>query len=256
MTGLTVLVVDDEPLARRRLIRMLAKIDWVEHVDEANDAIEAKLKIKKLCPDILLLDIQMPGGSGFDVLEQLTAEPPAIIFVTAFDQFALKGFESNAIDYLTKPVDAARFSVAMHRAKSAINARAQTDRIVELQEMIASLKGALKTQYKQTIDFWVKSLGEFIRINQDSIIRFQAERDYVRIHVLGASYLYQETLTSLEQRLNADEFVRIHRSNIVKREAIVKIKKNAFSELTLVLSDGSEVRVGRTYAKNMRIQFK
>lgn len=256
MTRLNVLVVDDEPLARRRLIRMLGKLEWVDRIDEANDAIEAQLKIKKCCPDILLLDIQMPGGSGFDVLEQLTSDPPAIVFVTAFDQYALRAFEANAVDYLTKPIDAARFSIAMDRAKAVASSRIQTDRIAELQEMIASLKGALRTQSRQIAEFWVKSLGEFIRVTQDNIIRFQAERDYVRIHVSGTSYLYQETLTSLEQRLDSDEFIRIHRSTIIKRTAIVKIKKTTFSEMIIVLSDGSEVRVGRTYAKNMRVNLK
>lgn len=256
MTKLSVLVVDDEPLARRRLIRMLGKLEWVDRIDEANDAIEALLKIKKCCPDILLLDIQMPGGSGFDVLEQLASDPPAIVFVTAFDQYALRAFEANAVDYLTKPIDASRFSIAMDKAKSVASSRIQTDRIAELQEMIASLKGALRTQSKQTAEFWVKSLGEFVRVSQDNIIRFQAERDYVRIHVSGTSYLYQETLTSLEQRLDSDEFIRIHRSNIVKRTAIVKIKKTPFSEMVIVLSDGSEVRVGRTYSKNMRVSLK
>ncbi|MDP1522028.1 MAG: LytTR family DNA-binding domain-containing protein [Methylotenera sp.] len=253
---MSVLVVDDEPLARRRLIRMLGKLEWIDRVDEAKDAIEAQLKIKKCCPDILLLDIQMPGGSGFDVLEQLASDPPAIVFVTAFDQYALRAFEANAVDYLTKPIDASRFSIAMDRAKLTASSHIQTDRISELQEMIASLKGTLRTQSRQTAEFWVKSLGEFIRVTQDNIIRFQAERDYVRIHVSGTSYLYQETLTSLEQRLDSDEFIRIHRSNIVKRTAIVKIKKAPFSELIMVLSDGSEVRVGRTYSKSMRVNLK
>ena len=256
MTKLSILVVDDEPLARRRLIRMLGKLDWVDRIDEAKDAIEAQLKIKKCCPDILLLDIQMPGGSGFDVLEQLASDPPAIVFVTAFDQYALRAFEANAVDYLTKPIDASRFSIAMDRAKAVASSRIQTDRIAELQEMIASLKGALRTQSRQTTEFWVKSLGEFIRVTQDKIIRFQAERDYVRIHVLGTSYLHQETLTSLEQRLDSDEFIRIHRSNIVRRSAILKIKRTTFSGLILVLSDGYELRVGRTYSKKIWTNFK
>ncbi|MDD2934035.1 MAG: LytTR family DNA-binding domain-containing protein [Methylotenera sp.] len=256
MTGLNVLVVDDEPLARRRLIRLLGKLDWVGRIDEAADVIEACCKTAEVQPDILLLDIQMPGGSGFDVLEQLGPTPPIVVFVTAFDHNALRAFEANAVDYLTKPIDASRFLIAMDKAKSAANSRIHTDRIAELQEMIASLKGALRTQSRQTAEFWVKSLGEFIRVTQDNIIRFQAERDYVRIHVLGTSYLYQETLTSLEQRLDSDEFIRIHRSNIVKRSAILKIKRTPFSGLILVLNDGYEVRVGRTYSKKIWTNFK
>ncbi len=251
MNGLRVLVIDDEPLARRRLIRLLSKLDWIVQINEASDAIEAQLKVKQDNPDILLLDIQMPGGSGFDVLEQLSNDPPVVIFVSAFDQYALRAFETNAVDYITKPIDSARFYVAMKKAKSAVGARYNADRVSELQEIVASLKSALKTQTRQPNEFWVKQLGEFVRISQDNIIKFQAERDYVRIHVSGASYLYQETLTSLEQRLDPYDFIRIHRSCIVRRSAIVRIKKAPFSALIAILTDGSETRVGRTYTTSV-----
>lgn len=255
MTGLHVLVVDDEPLARRRLIRLLGKLDWVGKVDEASNAIEAKFKTEHDHPDILLLDVQMPGGSGFDVLMQIVSPPPVTIFITAFDQYALRAFEASAIDYLTKPIDSGRFFAAMQKAKSAVGSRFQTDRIAELQEMIASLKEALKPHTRQKHEFWVKSLGEYVRISQDNIIRFQAERDYVRIHVLGASYLYQETLTSLEQRLDSDDFIRIHRSYIIRKTEIAKIRKAPFSALFVILNDGTELRVGRSYSKKINVEF-
>lgn len=251
MTGIHVLVADDEPLARRRLIRLLTKLDWVGQIDEASNAVEARLKIEQKHPDILLLDVQMPSGSGFDVLTQLVSPPPVTIFVTAFDQYALRAFEASAIDYLTKPIDSGRFFAAMQKAKSAVGSRFQTDRIAELQEMIASLKEALKPHTRQKYEFWVKSMGEYVRIVQDDIIRFQAERDYVRIHVSGASYLYQETLSSLEQRLDPDEFIRIHRSCIIRKTAIAKVRKAPFSTQLVILHDGSELRVGRSYSKKL-----
>lgn len=256
MSGLYVLVVDDEPLARRRLIRLLEKLEWVGQIGEASNAIEAKSKIEGLTPDILLLDIQMPGGSGFELLEKLEVPPPVTVFITAFDHYALRAFEKRAVDYLTKPIDAGRFEVAMARAQSASIARDQADRIAELQEVIASLKLALKPQSHQKTEFWVKYLGEYIRVPQDSILRFQAERDYVRIHILGATYLYHETLSSLEQRLDGDDFIRIHRSCIVNRQSIVRIKKTAFSSFVLVLSDGSESKVGRTYSNSVWEKLK
>ncbi|CAG0998709.1 partial Transcriptional regulatory protein BtsR, partial [Anaerolineae bacterium] len=132
MTGLAVLVVDDEPLARRRLVRLLGKLDWVGRIEQAADVAEARLKVLELQPDILLLDILMPGGSGFDVLQQLGPEPPIVIFVTAFDHHALRAFEANAVDYLTKPIEPGRFGLAMDRARAAIDTRHQADRIAEL----------------------------------------------------------------------------------------------------------------------------
>jgi len=252
MTGFTVLIADDEPLARRRLARLLGKLDWVGRIEQAADVAEACRKTSELRPDILLLDIQMPGGSGFDVLEQAGPEPPVVVFVTAFDHHALRAFEANAVDYLTKPIEPGRFGLAVERAKSAVAGRHQTDHIAELQETVAALKRALRERPRQKHEFWVKVRGEHIRIAQDSIIRFQAERDYVRIHVAGAEYLYHETLTALEQRLDPEEFIRIHRSAIVRCSAIARLKSAPFSALIAVLEDGSEIRVGRTYAPGVR----
>lgn len=255
MTGFTVLVVDDEPLARRRLVRLLGKLDWVGRIEQAGDVAEAHRKTLELQPDILLLDILMPGGSGFDVLEQIGPEPPIVVFVTAFDHHALRAFEANAVDYLTKPVEPGRFGQAMERAKAAVAARNQSDRIAELQETIAALKHALREQPKQNQEFWVKVRGEHIRVTEDRITRIQAERDYVRIHVEGAEYLYHETLTALEQHLGSEDFIRIHRSTIVRRNAITRIKQAPFAAMVAVMTDGAEVRIGRTYAAVVRNQL-
>lgn len=255
MTGFTVLVVDDEPLARRRVVRQLNKLDWIGRIEQASDVTEACLKTAELQPDIMLLDILMPGGSGFDVLEQLGADPPIVVFVTAFDHHALRAFEANAVDYLTKPIEPGRFLQAMERAKSAVAVRHQTDRIAEMQETIAALKRALRQQPRQTQEFWLKVRGEHIRITQDDIIRIQAERDYVRIYIDGAQYLYHETLTALAQCLSAEDFIRLHRSTIVRRNAIVRIKQAPFAALIAVMQDGTEVRIGRTYANIVRSQF-
>lgn len=252
MTGLTVLIVDDEPLARRRLTRLLGKMDWVSRVDEAADVNLACIKTAEIQPDILLLDIQMPGGSGFDVLEQLGPMPPVVVFVTAFDHHALRAFEASAVDYITKPIEPGRFNIAMNRARLAAASRLQADRIAELRETVASLRGALGKQPRQTSEFWIKVLGEYVRIEPENIIRFQAERDYVRIHVAGADYLYQESLSSLERRLDPIDFVRIHRSTIVRRNMIARIKQAPFAAFIVVLTDGSEARVGRTYAAVIR----
>ena len=255
MTGMSVLVVDDEPLARRRLVRLLAKMDWVERIEEAGNVEQACQQAEEQRPDILLLDIQMPGGTGFEVLERLAETPPAVVFVTAFDHHALRAFETNAVDYVTKPIEPGRFATAMARARDSVKSSSQTDRIAELQETVASLKQALNSNERRSRDFWVKAHGEFLRLAPENILWFEAERDYVRLHVQDAGYLYQANLASLERRLDIDEFMRIHRSAIVRVAAIVRVKPAPFGALIVVLSDGTEVRVGRTYTSAVRARL-
>lgn len=255
MTGLSVLVADDEPLARRRLSRLLGKMDWVGAIAEAGDVDQACRQIATSRPDILVLDIQMPGGTGFDVLERLAQAPPAVVFVTAFDHHALRAFEANAVDYVTKPVEPGRFAAAMARARETVNSSSQSDRIAELQETVASLKQALSRNDRHTRDFWVKAQGELVRLAPDSILHFQAERDYIRIFTADGDYLYQESLASLERRLDPSQFMRIHRGTIVRIGAIARIRSAPFGALIAVLSDGSEARVGRTYTSTIRARL-
>lgn len=249
---LSVLVVDDEPLARRRLLRLLVKLPWIGRIDEASDVGEARRAIAICRPEIVLLDIQMPGGDGFDVLDAFGADAPAVVFVTAFDHHALRAFEANAVDYVTKPIEPGRFALALERARLAAGSRQSADRIAELRETIAALRKTLNGQSRQDVAFWVKVRNENIRIPHARIIRFQAERDYVRIHVADAQYLYRETLSSLELRLAPADFIRIHRGTIVRRDAVVRIRPAPFSALIVVLIDGTEVRVGRTYTSALR----
>lgn len=252
MSGPSVLVVDDEPLARRRILRLLNQVEGIGRVEEAGDFAQACSMVDASCPDILLLDIQMPGGDGFELLERVVQTPPAVIFVTAFDHHALRAFEANAIDYVTKPIEPPRFRAAVDRARRVVAMQSRAERIAELQETVAALRGALGDQPRFPVDFWVRAQGEHLRIASDAIVCFQAERDYVRIRVAGANYLYSESLVSLERRLDPAEFVRIHRSAIVSRRAIVRVRSGPFAALIAVLSDGSEVRVGRTYEQQMR----
>lgn len=252
MTALSVLVVDDEPLARRRIIRLLGKLDWVGVVAEARDVDDACARMAELAPDILLLDIQMPGGDGFKLLESFDDTPPAVVVVTAFDHYAIRAFAVNAVDYVTKPIEPGRFLLALDRARAVVESGRQTDQVAELQEMVASLKRALGDRAKLASEFWVRSQGEYLRVGAEDIIRFQADRDYVRLHVQGNDFLYQESLVSLERRLDPGEFVRIHRGTIVRRRAIVRIKPGPFASLIVLLSDGTETRVGRTYTAAIR----
>lgn len=255
MTKHSVLVVDDEPLARRRIIRLLHTLDWVGAIGEAGGVDEASALARDTKPDILLLDIQMPGGDGFDVLARLTDHLPVVVFITAFDHHALRAFDASAVDYVTKPIEPGRFKLAMERARASVLRRSQAEKVTELNEALAALKLELRAQVKRAPEFWVKSNGEFLRIASEDIIRFQADRDYVRLHIRNFDYLYQESLADLERRLDPAEFIRIHRGTIVRRGAIARVKPAPFAALIVILSDGSEVRVGRTYTSSIRTEL-
>lgn len=255
MKGMAVLVVDDEPLARRRVVRLVRQLPWVGAVEEAGNVQQARETLAGFDPRILLLDIQMPGGSGFDLIPYLGNPAPALIFITAFDDQALRAFDANAVDYVTKPIEPARFHAALERARLSVEQSSVADRIAELEEVVANLRDRQKAQAPRSPGFWVKANGEYIRIVSAGITHIQAERDYARIHAHGQDYLYSENLATIERSLPPDEFVRIHRSTIVRIDAIERMKAGSFSSLVAVLSDGSEVRVGRTYTASIRARL-
>lgn len=252
----SVLVVDDEPLARRRLQRMLASCEGVHFAGAASDIEDARALIGRLSPDILLLDIQMPGGSGFDLLAALGPDAPSVVFVTAFDQYAIQAFDVAAVDYLLKPVEPGRLALAMARVCTALRSRSQDEQAQALRETVATLRQALNgTRTDSASDFWIKSAGGYARVDMRQILRFQADRDYVRIHANGQSYLHWESLASLESRLPAKDFIRVHRGSIVRRDRIAQVRRGALSSLVLVLSDQAEVPVGRSYLRRVRAQL-
>lgn len=256
MTPLNVLVVDDEPLARRRVVRLLRALPWVGATEEAAHVPQAIARLERFEAHILLLDIQMPGGSGFDLLARLQGqpEPPVAVFITAFDDRALQAFDASAIDYITKPIEPGRFQLALERARQAVALRGSAQRIAELQEVIANLRTAA-LQPRGPAELWVKTQGQHVRIAATSITRIQAERDYARIHADGREYLHNASLSELEQRLPAQDFLRIHRSTLVRIGAVCRLAVGAFSSLAVVLADGAVVRVGRTYTAEVRARL-
>ena len=252
MSAPTVLVVDDEPLARRRAIRILKQSRDFAVILEAGDIVEAGRLLETSQIDVLLLDVQMPGGTGFELLETISGQRPAIVFVTAFDDWALRAFEASALDYITKPIDPGRLRAALDRALAAVRARSDQDRIAELTETVHALRQSVTTQQRSAVDFWVKVRGEFVRIPSANISRFQADGDYVQIHAGNESFLHHESLTSLMRRLDANAFMRVHRSTIVRKSAVARVRQEPFSTLIIILVDGTEIRVGRTYASAVR----
>lgn len=252
MSETTVLIVDDEPLARRRLARMLKSVPDIRLVGEAGDLICAEEQVRRCDPDVLLLDVQLPGASGFDLLDRLGDLAPVVVFVTASDHYALRAFDAAAADYVTKPVDAGRLAAAMLRACQLAHARRDEARVAELAETVAALRAALRDQDRAANDFWVKTNGGHLRIPMHRIVSFQAERDYVRIVADDGSYLLHESLMAIDQRLDSREFLRIHRSTIVRLNRILRLRNAPFGALVAAMDDGSELRVGRTYIKTVR----
>jgi two-component system LytT family response regulator len=196
MSELSVLIVDDEPLARRRLVRMLEALQGFRAIGEAGDVRQAYSRARELSPDIMLLDIQIPGGSGFDVLEQLGTDVPVVIFVTAFDHHALRAFDASAVDYVTKPIEPSRLQSALARARLAVEARNSIEHVEELQETILALRLALRKDEARQADLWIKHQGDSLRLPLDRINWIEADRDYVRIHTNDRYFLHHESLAS------------------------------------------------------------
>ena len=232
------LIVDDEPLAIERLQILCARVAGVSLVGTAADGNSALRLIKALKPDLVLLDIQMAGMDGI-ALAQTLAElevRPALIFVTAYDHFAVAAFDVAAVDYLLKPVEAARLERAIGRVASHAGA--------------TSPRGTCEPAW--TREFWVPHRSEVIRIAVQDIDLIVAERDYMRLHVGERSFLLHETISELERRLDPNEFVRLHRSTLARRDRIVGFKHNGAGAWQAQLRDGRWLRVGRTYLANAR----
>lgn len=239
---LKTLVVDDEPLATERLQLLLARLGGVDLVGTASDGEAACRMADALRPDLLLLDIAMPGMDGIDVARELgrSGARPAVIFVTAFDQFAVSAFEVEAVDYLVKPVDPKRLERALERARDHLSRRTEEG------HSAASSAGSYLDE------FWASDLSGLVRIRAIDIDRVSAERDYMRLHVGPRSWLIHHSMAALEEGLDPATFVRLHRSAIVRRDFISGFQRNASGRWIARLGDGTEQPVGRLYADSVR----
>jgi two-component system response regulator AlgR len=233
---LRTLIADDEPLAVERLQILCARIAGLSLVGTATDGAGALRLIEALTPDLLLLDIHMPGMDGMAVAHTLASRSsrPALIFVTAFDRFAVAAFDVAAVDYLLKPVEVER----LERAIARIRARTKPT--------------APSQSSPWTQQFWVPHRAEILRIAARDIDLIEAERDYMRLHVGKRSYLLHQTITELERRLDPAEFVRLHRSTLARRDRIIGFKHNGSGAWEAQLHDGRWLRVGRSYLANAR----
>ena len=228
------LIVDDEPLARRGIRLRLDQHADIEVAGEAEDGPEAVRMITALLPDLVFLDVQMPGMNGFDVLAQ-TADIhlPVVIFVTAYDQYAVNAFEVRAIDYLLKPIANDRFEEALRRARR------------ELAEGMRPAAGLLPTRLT------VRKGDRYLLVKLDDIDWLEAAANYVEVHARGGEYLIRSTLASLEQRLDPQRFVRIHRSTIVNADRVAEIRSDAHGDFEVTLDRGKVLRMTRTCADRL-----
>jgi two-component system LytT family response regulator len=247
MTGtakIKTLIVDDETLARRRIRRLLAAESDVEVVGECGDPQKAVDFIQERNPDLVFLDVQMPGLDGFGVLESLPPKTsPAIIFVTAFDQYALRAFEVRALDYLLKPFDRARFRKALDRARTQIRQQVTTPLDTRLNTLLDNLGSKPKAMDRVVI----KSAGRIMFLRTDEIDWLEAADNYVRLHVGQDSHLLRETLGTLETRLDSSKFMRIHRSTVVNIDRMKELQPWFHGDYIVILQDGTRLNLSRTY---------
>lgn len=249
METIRALIIDDEPLARDGVRIHLESEPGVEIVGEAGNGEEAVDRILELKPDLVFLDVQMPGIDGFGVVEAVGADTmPVTIFVTAYDQFALKAFDAHAIDYLLKPYDAERFRRSLDRARTQLRGRKRAEVEDRLTALITELRG--KREFLERIV--VRSGGRILILRIDDIDWLEAASNYVRIHAGGRQYLLRETMTNLEARLDPTQFVRIHRSTIVRLDRIKELEPLFQGDYVLILEDGTRLTSSRGYRDRLQ----
>jgi two-component system, LytTR family, response regulator len=246
MINMRVLIVDDEPLARRGVIVRLKRLKDIEIAGECGDGASAVTKILESSPDLVFLDVQMPGMDGFEVLRALPRESlPTIIFLTAYEQHALRAFEVHALDYLLKPIDDERFSVAVQRARKFIDSQSKS----QIDERILQFLGEAPNKY--TSRFAVRTGSKIQVVFAEDVQWVGTAGDYTELHCGGRSHLLRETMNAMEQQLDPAKFIRIHRSRLVQLKCIRELRAVGNREYIVKLSDGSEHRASRTYANQL-----
>ena len=244
-----VLVVDDEPLAREKICGMAADDPDIRVVAECSNGAEAIEAVQAMRPDLILLDVQMPEVGGFAVLEALKDEGlPPVIFITAYDHYAVRAFEFHALDYLLKPFDRERFQTAIERAKRQI----RRDSGARMDARILALLEEMREMPRYSERLVVKTGGRVFFLNTDEIDWVEAEGNYVSIHTGKKSYLLRETITSLESQLDPKEFVRIHRSAIVRLDRIKELQPWSHGEYHVLLQDGTRLTLSRSYREKLQ----
>jgi two-component system, LytTR family, response regulator len=238
------LVVDDEPLARARISELLSTDPDIQVIGECANGREAVAAMRQSRPDLVFLDVEMPEADGLTVLSEFAAaDLPSIVFVTAYDQYAVRAFDFHAIDYLLKPFDKERFERALRRAKTSI----LTERSGELGQRILSALDEIRTKPAFLERLVIKNNGHVFFLKAEEINWIEAEGNYVRIHTNKESHLLRDTISALEAQLNPGKFLRVHRSAIVNIDRIQELHSWFHGEYRIILNDGSQLTLSRTY---------
>lgn len=242
------LIVDDEPLGRERIRTLLERDDEIEVVGECGDGKKAITAIQTLHPDLLFLDVQMPEPDGFGVLEAISGgQIPAVVFVTAFDKYAVRAFEVHALDYLLKSFDRERFEATLKRAKLAIC----RSREGALNERLAGLIEDLESKKERPTRLVIRAAGRITFLRIDEIDWIEAADNYVRVHAGKEAHLMRETLQALEKRLDPGKFLRIHRSHLVNLERIRELRPVFHGDYLVKLKNGTELTLSRNYREKL-----
>jgi two-component system LytT family response regulator len=236
------LIVEDERISRERLRELLDQIEWIECVGEAADGIAAVRMIDEMRPDLVFLDIEMPGMTGIEVLSRITHDP-AIVFTTAYDRYAVTAFELEALDYLLKPFGAKRLAATLERVKKALDGG---------ETSVGERARAALESREPFSRIFVRDRGRIIPIAVDGIDRLEAEDDYVGVHSGGKRYLVYLTMSEFEARLDPQRFVRIHRSHIVNLDKVAAFLPEDGGRLSIEMKDGTKLSASRTRARELR----
>jgi two-component system, LytTR family, response regulator len=247
------LVVDDEPLARERIRALLESEPDIEYVGECANGREAITSIEEMEPDLVFLDVQMPVVDGLGVVEAVGADKmPAVIFVTAYDRYALRAFEVHALDYLLKPFDRQRFQKALQRVRQQLN---RDQSVVNVNERLVALLEESQGGRKPLERLVIKNAGRVFFVKTEEIDWIEAASNYVRLHVGKEAHLLRETMNSLESRMDPQRFLRIHRSTIVNIERIQELQPWFHGDYVVILRDGTQLTLSRGYRQKLQELF-
>lgn len=242
------LIVDDEALARKRIKSLLAKDPGIEVIGECSDGQIAVEAIRALAPDLVFLDVQMPVMNGFDVIRSIGSEQmPAIIFVTAYDKYALEAFEVHAVDYLLKPFNRARFEKTVTHAKTLVD-RLQGG---AFNGQLLTLLGSLQRKHEIPERFMIKSAGRIVFLRAEDIDWMDTVGNYVRLHAGRDSHLMRETMNGMELKVDPQKFLRIHRSTMVNIDRVKELQPWAKGEYLVIMRDGTRLNMSRRYRERL-----
>ena len=249
---LRAVIADDEPLARRRLRALVEEDGGVQVVAECANGLEALAAVGQHEPDVVFLDVQMPGATGIEVLEAMTpGSAGAVVLVTAFDEYAVAAFEHHALDYVLKPVDADRFRATLGRVRERLRERRAASLNADALRQLALAAGpAGGSPYLSRL--LIRSTQKLTVVDLAEVDWIEAEGDYLRLHTPGRSYLYRGTIGALEERVDPAEFIRIHRSTIVRLARIKELEPGFHGDYTVTLTTGDRLRLSRTYRARLQ----